>query len=320
MTDKVIEKATFAGGCFWCMVEPFDQRPGIYELIAGYTGGDKENPTYEDVISKATGHREAVQITFDSSVFPYERLLEVFWQQIDPTDEGGQFNDRGETYKTAIYYHTEEQKQKAEESKHALEASGKFKKPIVTDILPADTFYPAEEQHQNYHKKQSFHYNLYKKGSGRADFIKSMWGLKKDKEALKKILTPIQYKVTQEKGTERPFQNEFHDHEEEGIYVDIVSGEPLFSSKDKYDAGCGWPSFTKPIDPHDIVGETDTSHGMIRTEVKSKKGDSHLGHVFDDGPKDQGGVRFCINSAALRFVPKGSLEEEGYGYLTYLFK
>ncbi|MBM7552540.1 peptide-methionine (R)-S-oxide reductase MsrB [Thalassobacillus pellis] len=320
MALNELKKATFAGGCFWCMVEPFDELPGIEAIFSGYTGGDLENPTYEDIFTKDTGHVEAVEITYNPSVFPYKRLVEIFWQQIDPTDAGGQFNDRGEHYTTAIFYHDEEQKMTAEKSKHELELSGKFKKPIVTKILPAKPFYPAEEKHQDYYKKQSFHYKLYKKGSGRADFIKENWGIKKNKEKLRETLTDMQYKVTQENGTEPPFRNDFHDHEEEGIYVDIVSGEPLFSSKDKYDAGCGWPSFTRPIEKQQIAENTDTSHGMIRTEVRSKQADSHLGHVFEDGPEDKGGIRYCINSAALKFIPKEELDKEGYEDYKYLFR
>ncbi|MYL32833.1 peptide-methionine (R)-S-oxide reductase MsrB [Pontibacillus yanchengensis] len=319
VTSNNLETATFAGGCFWCMVEPFDERPGIHEVVSGYTGGHTENPTYEEVITEQTGHLEAVQITYDPDVFPYERLLQVFWQQIDPTDAGGQFADRGTSYTTAIFYHNEKQKQLAEQSRKQLEESGKFKKPIVTKILPASPFYRAEEKHQDYHKKQSFHYRLYKQGSGRKDFIDNNWKMDKDQEQLKKQLSSIQYKVTQENGTEAPFQNEFYDHEEDGIYIDIVSGEPLFSSRDKYDAGCGWPSFTRPIDDYFVDENTDESHGMIRTEVRSKEADSHLGHVFEDGPKQEGGLRYCINSAALRFIPKEKLEEEGYGYLQYIF-
>lgn len=319
MPDKNHELATFAGGCFWCMVEPFDAQPGIYDIVSGYTGGHTENPTYKEVCSGNTGHYEAVQITFDPEVFPYEKLLDLFWRSIDPTDPGGQFNDRGSQYKTAIFYHNEKQKKLAEKSKEELTKSGVFSKPIATEILPAAPFYPAEEEHQDYYKKNPFHYRLYKKGSGRQDFILNTWGPKKDPEKLKKQLTPMQYTVTQENGTEPPFQNEYWDHFEEGIYVDVVSGEPLFSSKDKYDAGCGWPSFTRPIDQSHITEALDTSHGMRRIEVRSLQGDSHLGHVFDDGPKDQGGFRYCINSAALRFVPKEKMKEEGYGHLLHLF-
>lgn len=318
-TATVKEYATFAGGCFWCMVEPFDQRPGIIRITAGYTGGSVENPTYEEVCSNATGHVEAVQIEFNPSIISYKKLLDTFWKQIDPTDPHGQFNDRGESYTTVIFYHTDQQRREAEASKKELEASEKFAKPIATKIVPAKTFYPAEKHHQDYYKKQDFHYRLYKKGSGREDFIKKHWKNRYDQNELKQKLTPIQYHVTQENGTEPPFQNEYWDKQEEGIYVDIVSGEPLFSSKDKYDAGCGWPSFTKAIDRYHIAEKTDISHGMIRTEIRSKEADSHLGHVFEDGPKDQGGLRYCMNSAAMRFIPKDKLVEEGYGEYVTLF-
>ena len=313
------ELATFAGGCFWCMVEPFDEQPGIMKVVSGYTGGHTENPTYEEVCSDATGHYEAVQITFDPAIFPYEKLLGLFWQQIDPTDAGGQFHDRGTSYKPAIFYHSDQQKEAAEKSKAELARSGIFNKPIVTEILPATTFYEAEEKHQDYYKKMSFHYNMYKEGSGRAKFIREHWKTKKSDEELRQELTPIQYQVTKHNATEPPFQNEYWNHEEEGIYVDIISGEPLFSSKDKYDAGCGWPSFTKPLRQSEIEEKLDTTHGMRRIEIRSKTADSHLGHVFDDGPAPTG-ARYCINSASLRFVPKEKLKEEGFEQYLGLFK
>lgn len=313
------EVATFAGGCFWCMVKPFDEQPGIIKVVSGYTGGHKENPTYKEVCSETTGHYEAVQITFDPEVFPYEKLLELYWPQIDPTDAGGQFADRGDSYRTAIFYHNEHQKTLAEESKQQLEASGRFSEPIATQILPAKPFYEAEEYHQGYYKKNKFRYAMYRRGSGRDRFIKENWKDFGRDEQLKTTLTPIQYEVTQNDATEPPFRNEFWDHTEDGIYVDIVSGEPLFSSTDKYDAGCGWPSFTKAINKDEVKENMDVSHNMVRTEVRSKTANSHLGHLFDDGPQDAGGLRYCINSAALRFVPKDDLEKEGYGEYAVLF-
>ena len=301
------------------MVAPFDEQPGIKEVLSGYTGGYKENPTYEEVCSNTTGHLEAVQITFDPQVFPYEKLLQLFWQQINPTDADGQFNDRGHSYKTAIFYHNEEQKKQAEASKAVLADSGRFQQPIVTEIFQAGPFYRAEEKHQVYYKKFPFHYNHYREGSGRARFIRENWKKRKSDEELRQELTPIQYEVTRKNATEPPFRNEFWNHTEEGIYVDIISGEPLFSSQDKYDAGCGWPSFTKPLRRNELEERFDTSHGMRRIEVRSKASDSHLGHVFDDGPGPDR-ARYCINSAALRFVPKSKLIEEGYGQFLRQFE
>jgi len=320
MTTSNIQLATFAGGCFWCMVSPFEEMPGIIKVVSGYTGGHKENPTYHEVCSGKTGHYEAVQINFHANIIPYSKLLDIYWRQIDPTDPGGQFYDRGQSYQTAIFYHNEEQKALAEASKAELERSKRFDRPIVTKILPAGPFYEAEEYHQDYHKKNPLHYRKYREGSGRDAFIEQHWTVKPSDRELKKRLTPLQYEVTQRNATEPPFQNEYYDHHEEGIYVDIVSGEPLFSSLDKYDSGCGWPSFTKPISKASIKEKLDLSHFMVRTEVRSRLADSHLGHVFDDGPQDRGGLRYCINSAALRFIPKEDLEKEGYGEFKVLFE
>jgi peptide methionine sulfoxide reductase msrA/msrB len=319
VSNESYELATFAGGCFWCMVTPFDQEPGIIRVVAGYTGGHKENPTYREVCSDRTGHYEAVQITFDPAVFPYSRLVELFWQQIDPTDPTGQFADRGDSYRPAIFYQTEEQRRIAEASKQALAASGRFDKPIATQILPAAPFYPAEDYHQEYYKKNPDHYKRYRTGSGREAFIKQHWKKPVRQKGLEQRLTPLQVQVTQNSGTEPPFRNEFWNHKEEGLYVDIVSGAPLFSSLDKFDSNCGWPSFHRPIDEASVTDHVDTSHNSIRTEVRSSEADSHLGHVFPDGPGPQG-LRYCINSAALRFIPKNRLEAEGYGDHMKLFE
>jgi peptide methionine sulfoxide reductase msrA/msrB len=319
-TQNQLELATFAGGCFWCMVKPFDELPGIKQVVSGYTGGHTENPTYEEVCSETTGHAEAVQITFDPEIFPYRKLLDIYWRQIDPTDGGGQFHDRGSSYRPVIFYHSEQQRLEAEASRRELEQSGRFDKPIAVTIEPAGPFYPAEEYHQHYYKKNPLRYKYYSIGSGRVDFIARHWRTDKDRAKLREKLTPLQYEVTQNNATEPPFRNEFWDHHEAGIYVDIVSGEPLFSSLDKFDSGCGWPSFTKPIHEGSIEERDDFSHGMIRTEVRSRLADSHLGHVFPDGPKETGGLRYCINSAALRFIPVDRLEIEGYGAYKKLFE
>ncbi len=311
-----MEKAIFAGGCFWCMVEPFDSLPGIEKVVSGYTGGTTKHPTYQDVKYGGHGHVEAVEITFDSTVMPYEKLLDMFWRQIDPTDDGGQFADRGKSYQTAIFYTTSEQKKKAQQSKKALEKSNIFSKRIVTPIVKAKPFYPAETEHQDFYKKNPYHYKQYKKGSGRSEFLNNTW-VKPSKNQLRNKLTPMQFYVTQENGTEPAFDNEYYNNDQEGIYVDLISGEVLFTTNEQYDAGCGWPSFTKPVKRMDE--KSDLSHGMRRVEIRSPSSDAHLGHVFDDGPKESGGLRYCINSASLRFIPKDDLEDEGYGEYRRLF-
>ncbi|WP_138858672.1 MULTISPECIES: peptide-methionine (S)-S-oxide reductase MsrA [Exiguobacterium] len=312
-------KATFAGGCFWCMVKPFHKYEGVERVISGYTGGHVDNPTYQQVCSETTGHLEAIEVTFDPEVISYEELLRIYWRQIDPTDGGGQFNDRGESYRPAIFYHSEEQRVAAERSKQEIEDSGRFDRPIEVEIRPAKTFWEAEDYHQDYYKKNPFRYEMYRVGSGRAKFVKEAWSDKKIQKELKDRLTPIQYKVTQENGTEPPFQNEYWDEEREGLYVDVIDGTPLFTSRDKFQSNCGWPSFARPIEEKRIDMNMDTTHHMVRTEVRSKGADSHLGHLFDDGPKELGGLRYCINSAALRFIPKEELESAGYGEYKHLF-
>ncbi len=333
--------ATFAGGCFWCTESDFEKVPGVIEAVSGYTGGKQSNPTYRQVASGQTKHIEAVQIFYDAKVVSYDDLLDALWKGINPTDNKGQFVDRGPHYRPAIFYHNAQEKLRAEQSIIALEKTGRYgDKKINIELIPFTKFFDAEAYHQDYYKKNPLRYKFYRYNSGRDQYLEKIWGddlhktpaqknqvnsnkaskyMKPSNQELKNKLTDLQYKVTQEEGTERPFKNEYWDNHEQGVYVDIVSGEPLFSSTDKFESGTGWPSFTKPIDTVGVTEHTDTKFFMKRTEVRSAGADSHLGHLFNDGPKDSTGLRYCINSASLKFIPKEDLKKEGLEQFASLF-
>ena len=321
------ETATFAGGCFWCIEAGLEKIEGVVEAVSGYTGGHVDNPSYEQVTSGSSGHYEAVQIKFNREKINYTQLLDIFFRQIDPTDNSGSFVDRGDQYRSAVFFHNESQKEKAQTFIEQINQSKRFDLQVATKVVALEKFYRAETYHRDYYTKNPIRYTFYRSRTGRDKFIDKAWN-KPDKikqfnkpsnQELKANLSKLQFNVTQEEGTEPPFNNEYWDNKQPGIYVDIVSGEPLFSSTDKFKSGTGWPSFTKPIETKAVVEKKDRSLFTTRTEVRSQKADSHLGHMFQDGPPSTG-LRYCINSASLRFIRAEDLKKNNLEQYEKLFK
>ena len=302
-----------AGGCFWGVEGYFKRIEGVKGTTCGYANGRTENPSYEDVCRHDTGHAETVKVDFDDEVISLEDLLIYYFRIIDPVSVNKQGNDVGTQYRTGIYYTNESQ---LPVIKAAIEREQrKYNEKIAVEVLPIEKFYSAEEYHQDYLDKNPNGYCHINLGLADEPIVRSEKYKRKNDEELKESLTPLQYDVTVNAATERPFDNEFNSNFERGIYVDITSGEPLFFSTDKFESGCGWPSFSKPIQKDLVKYSEDLSLGRRRIEVRSNVADAHLGHVFDDGPSELGGLRYCINSAALRFIPIDKMDEEGYGYL-----
>lgn len=341
--DSHFTTAYFAGGCFWCIEAAFEKVEGVIEAESGFSGGEEVNPSYKDVASGLTSHVETVKVTYDPTLVSYQELVHILLLQIDPRDAHGSFVDRGSQYRSVLFYSSEEERSISEQALTDLASLNLFgEEEFAVSVELFELFYLAEEYHQNYHAENPLRYSYYRSRSGRDQFLEPVWTeeslqefasfleigseevekvgfVKPSDSALREQLTEMQYYVTQEDGTERAFTGEYDSFYEKGIYVDIVSGEVLFSSLEKYDSGSGWPSFYAPLNGENIVLLEDPGLFGSRTEVRSKYADSHLGHVFSDGPEPTG-LRYCINSAALRFVPASDLEVEGYAEYMVLFE
>ena len=303
----------FAGGCFWGTEHYFKQIRGVTATEVGYANGNLAKPSYEQVSTGNTGFVEAVKVDYDPTLVDLKLLIDLYFKTIDPTSMDKQGNDIGTQYRTGIYFTKKEDEKTIRDEIGQLAKS--YSSKLVVEIGPLRNFYTAENYHQNYLEKNPQGYchipaDLFEKA--RQANPKPAKYNKVDKKTLKKELTPLQYDVTQNNATERAFDNAYWNEFREGIYVDVTTGEPLFISTDKFESDCGWPSFSKPIKDRLVAEKSDRSFGMNRTEVRSKTGDAHLGHVFNDGPTEQGGLRYCINSASLRFIPKDQMKAEGY--------
>lgn len=305
--SEMKREIVLAGGCFWGVQEYFSRLSGVSATEAGYAQSRVESPTYRDVCSGNSGATEAVKITYDPARISLATILAHFFRIIDPVAVNRQGNDIGTQYRTGIYY--QKPAEKAVAAAIMISEASRHSAPLAVELEPLENFYSAEDYHQDYLKKNPggyCHINF----DSLNDPAPASGALS---AALKKQLPSEVWQVTQQNGTERPFSGKYNELAEPGIYVDVVSGEPLFASADKFSSGCGWPAFAAPIAPDAVLNKPDTSHGMQRVEVRSSIADSHLGHVFNDGPVERGGLRYCINSAALRFIPLKDMEKEGYG-------
>ncbi len=341
-----IQTMIVAGGCFWCVEADLEKVPGVIGVVSGYSGGNADKPTYQNYGSG--GHREVVEVTYNANQVSFEDILIVTMKTTDPTDDNGTFGDRGDKYSSAFYYENSQQKKIIEDLIREVDENGPYDKPLAIDVETKATFWPAEDYHQDYYKGTltKLRYQFYRTASGRSAFIEKYWGVndhspelswrnepstsnnqtymwsnyvKPSEEELKSQLDEQAFKVTQKEGTERAGTSPLDKIWEDGIYVDILSGEPLYSSKDKFDSGTGWPSFVRPITPNALTEHEDKKFFTTRTETRSAIADNHIGHVFNDGPADRGGLRYCMNGVALNFVPKAEMEAKGYGdFLQYL--